>query len=167
MSQDGHKPNAASWFMWGVGGVTELIVYAALVQDRAKEVLPAVCAVAVVLTFWRVWRKEGFGKLERQDWWTIGLDVAVVVVWFATKNPILSNVLLGVDMIASFAPVLSSTWRDPRSEHPKPWRTWTCAYSLLTLVVILQWESGWELIYPVLYAVLHGAIWRLSSIKRS
>lgn len=163
-----HKPNAASWAMWGLGGSAELIVFAALAQDHSKEVLPTVCAVVVIFTFIRVWRRgESF---EIEDWWnviTVAVDVAVVAYWFITKNPYVANALLGLDMIASFIPILRSVWKDPSSEYPVPWRTWTMAYSLLTLLVIIQWESGWELIYPVIYTFLHGAVWLLSRRRGS
>lgn len=161
-----HKPNAASWAMWGLGGAAELIVFAALTTDHSKEILPAVCSIVVIFTFIRVWRRgESF---EVQDWWNVGtvtFDVVVVAYWFITKNPYIANALLGLDMIASFLPILRSVWNDPSTELPTPWRTWTTAYSLLTLLVIIQWESGWELIYPVTYMVLHGAVWLLSSRK--
>jgi hypothetical protein len=163
MSHDEHKPNTASWFMWGVGGVTELIVYMALVEDRAKEILPAVCAVVVVITFLRVWWREGVLRLDRWDWTVVLIDSAVVAFWFLTKNPYAANVFLGIDMILSFLPILKSTRKDPCSENPVPWRTWTIAYSVLTLVVILQWQNAWELIYPVIYLVLHAAVWQLSA----
>jgi len=151
--------------MWGIGGATELIVYAALVETLAKEILPAVCAAAVFFTFMRVWWHERSLKMNRSDWLVVGFDGAVVAFWFITKNPFISNALLGVDMFLSFLPIIKSVWRNPRSEHPRPWRTWTMAYTLLTLVVIIQWENGWELIYPALYMVLHGAVWIISKKK--
>lgn len=160
-----HKPNAASWFMWGVGGATELIVYAALVEDRSKEFLPAVCAVVVIITFLRVWWREGTFKLTAHDWAIVAVDAAVVGFWFLTKNPYASNALLGADMLLSFIPILGSTWRDPKSEQPRPWMTWTIAYALLTTVVIIKWENAWELIYPVLYLILHGAVWAVVRFK--
>lgn len=159
---DGHAPNAASWFMWGVGGVTELIVYAALVGNHSKEILPAVCAVVVIITFVRVWWRERSLSMDRSDWMVVAFDAAVVAFWFVTKNPFASNALLGVDMLLSFWPILKTTRKNPSCEHPLPWMIWTVAYGLLTLVVVIQWENGWELIYPVLYMVLHGAVWRLS-----
>jgi hypothetical protein len=166
MSRIGYKPNVASWFMWGVGGVTELIIYAALVNNAAKEILPAVCAVVAVVTFLRVWWREDSFHLDRKDWVIVALDVVLVAFWFITRNPFASNVLLGFDMLLSFLPILRSTWNNPRSEHPTPWRTWTIAYGLLTLVVILRWENVWELIYPVLYLVLHALVWGIARFRR-
>ena len=165
MSHAGHKPNAASWFMWGIGGVTELVVYSSLVKDRSKEILPAVCAVVVIITFVRIWWRDRTLNMDCHDWIVVGFDALVVVFWFVTKNPFAANALLGIDMFLSFIPIIGSTYRNPASEHPHPWATWTIAYSLLTLVVILQWENSWELIYPVLYVVLHGVIWYISGVK--
>ncbi len=164
-SHPDHNPNAASWFMWGVGGVAELIVYAALVEDAAKEILPAVCAVVVVITFLRVWWREESLSLDRNDWIIVLFDAAVVAFWFVTKNPFAANALLGIDMILSFWPILKSTRENPSAEQPKPWLLWTIAYGILTVVVIIRWENVWELIYPVFYFLLHGAVWRLSSAK--
>lgn len=167
MSQDpAHKPNAATWFMWGAGGVEELIVYAALVQDRSKEILPAVCAVVVTITFLRVWWREGTLSLDRKDWLVIGVDVFVIAFWFVTHDPVASNVLLGMDISISFIPIIKSTLAHPNGERPQPWRTWTSAYALLTLVVVLQWENGWELVYPVVCLVLHCIVWQLARAGR-
>jgi len=162
ITHDGHKPNAASWFMWGVGGIVELVIYAALVDDHSKEILPAVCAVVAVILFLRVWWREHSFRLNLEDWIIISCDFVVVAFWFLTKNPYAANALLGLDMVLSFVPILRSTLENPKNEHPAPWKTWTIAYTVLTLVVVLQWENAWELIYPVTYLVLHGAIWYIT-----
>lgn len=169
----GHKPNPASWFMWAVGGFTELIVFAGLVEygaeevssARAKEILPAVCAVVAIYTFARIWKRGASLDLDKTDKGIIVFDSLLVGYWFVTKNLLISNLLLGLDMIVSFWPCIDDVRKDPRSEHPSPWRTWTVAYTLLAVVVIIEWEGWLELIYPVVYAVLHGTIWYLSSVR--
>lgn len=172
LKYEGHKPNTATWFMWGIGGVSEFIIYSALVINSSKEILPAMCALAITLTFLHVWWREKSLNLTKWDWTIIALDGGVVAFYFIIKalypdeRPLAANVLLGADMVFSFYPLLKSTWRCPSSEHPAPWRTWTIAYGLLTLVVLIQWVDAWELIYPVVYLVLHGAVWWLCRVRR-
>lgn len=172
-SHKDHDPSATSWFMWAIGGFVELVIFAGLVEKqaeevtaaRSKEILPAVCAIVVIYTFIRIWRRERSLDISRKDWTIIGFDTALVAFYVATKNVYVANLLLIPDMVVSFWPTLRDTWRKPASEHPKPWLTWTVAYGLLTFVVILEWESAWELIYPAGYLVLHGAVWLISSRK--
>lgn len=164
-SSPDHKPNAASWFMWGVGGFTELIIYANTADDREKEILPAVCALVAVFMLFRVWSRSGGLSLDKHDKRIIGLDLGLVAFWFITRNLLISNLFLALDMYVSFRPILKSVRKNPLSEHPLPWRTWTIAYSLLTVLTIVQWEGWLELIYPAFYMVLHGAVWRLSARK--
>lgn len=165
-SYDGHKPNAASWLMWGLGGGVELLIFDSLVQSWSKDFLPMMCAVAAMFVFLRVWWRGASFEFERWDVLVIiPLDIALVTFYVVTQDPFLSNAFLGVDIFVSFLPTLWGTWKAPRSEHPRPWRTWTLAYLLLTLTVVLHWENGWELIYPVSCIVLHGVVWQLSSTK--
>ncbi len=167
-SYDGHKPNAASWLMWGVGGGVELLIFDSLVRSWSKDFLPMMCAVAAVFVFLRVWWRGAAFELERWDKLVIiPLDIALVAFYVVSRDPITSNVFLGIDILVSFWPALVSTYRDPQSEHPRSWRTWTLAYALLTLVVIIDWKNGWELIYPVSCLVLHAIVWRLSSAGRA
>lgn len=161
-----HRPNAASWFMWGVGGFTELIIYANTADNRDKEILPAVCAAVAVIMLVLVWRREKGLHLDRHDRQIVMLDMGLVAFWFITRNLLLSNLLLALDMFVSFKPILKSVRENPRSEHPLPWRTWTIAYALLTLLTLIQWEGWLELIYPVTYLFLHGMVWRIASSTR-
>jgi hypothetical protein len=161
-----HSPNAASWLMWGVGGLSELIIYAYTVDNRDKEILPAVCAAVALIMFIRVWRRANGLHLDRHEWHMVALDMGLVAFWFVTRNLLFSNLFLALDMYVSFRPVLKHVRENPRSEHPEPWKTWTIAYSLLTLLVVIQWEGWLELIYPVTYLILHGLVWRRASMGR-
>ncbi len=153
--EKGHKPNAASWLMWALGGATELVVFAALVQDPAKEILPAVCGVAAIAIFIQMLRRGAMVQLDTWEKVTIGFDAVVLVFYVVTKDVVVSNILLSIDLVLSFSPTLWSTWKQPKREHPTPWHLWTLAYALLTLVVIIERDSNWEFIYPVTCVVLH------------
>ena len=162
----GHKPSTASWLMWGLGGGVELLIFDSLVQSWSKDFLPMMCAVAAIFVFLRMWWRGVSFELERWDVLVIiPLDLALVAFYVVSRDPIASNVFLGVDILVSFLPTLWGTWKKPISEHPSPWRTWTFAYALLTMLVLLQWENGWELIYPVSCMVLHGTVWYLAQYR--
>ena len=153
------RPNVTSWALWGGGGVIEYVLYGDLVQDWVKEFLPLVCAVAVFATFVHMLFR---GSWRRPDWWDVVLfclDVGVVVFWVLTQDPLLSNILLGVDIVVSHLPIFRSAWKEPCSENRTPWAMWTIAYSLLTIVVCLRWEKWGDLIYPVSGLISTAAVW--------
>ncbi len=174
MTRKGRKPNAASWFMWAAGGLTELSIFAGLVEveneeataELSKEILPALCAVVAIYIFARIWwRKKRFPELENWDKGMVVFDFSVVALWFIFKNPYVSNLLLALDLIASFIPTIKGVRKNPRYEHPLPWAIWTVGYLILAVVVVQAWETPWELLYPLLCAALHGTVWYYSKAR--
>ena len=153
-----HDPNAASWFMWGVGGGVELFIYGALVNDCVKEFLPLMCAIGAFLTLLRVGARGASFRLAREDYYAISLDGSLVAYYTITGETVISNVFLGFDILVSFWPILRDTWKKPNGEDPVAWTIWAASYGFLGVAVLLKWENWVELIYPVLYFVLHGAI---------
>ena len=43
-------------------------------------------------------------------------------------------------------------------EDAKPWYIWTIAYSTLAVVVVLRWEKWEDLVYPLIFAILHAIV---------
>lgn len=160
------NPNATSWLIWSLGGFIALFLYRDLANDWVKEFLPFVCATAAIATFVHMMVRGSFQKPDRLDIEMLLLDAAVVAFWISSKNPFSSNMLLELDIWISFLPILRSTWKNPRTEDPKPWLVWSMAYLLLAIVVLLRWEKWWDLLLPVNYLILHLAIWGFAKFKK-
>ena len=155
------SPNATSWALWGGGGVIEYALYGDLAQDWVKEFLPMMCAVAVFATFVHMLFRVSCRRPDGGDVVLFSLDIGVVVFWILTQDPLMSNVLLGADIIISHFPIFRSTWKEPCSENETPWMTWTIAYTLLTLVVCMRWEKWGDLIYPLAGLVSTAMVWAM------
>lgn len=158
----GHEPNTASWFMWGVGGAIELGIYGSLVNDWAKDSLPFVCSVGAFVTMSRLYFSGAKFQIKPADMPYIALDLLVVCYYLVTGDTVVSNWLLALDIVVSYIPMLKDVSNEPKSEHPTPWLIWTLSYLSLAVAVVLQRGSWLEILYPVLYFVLHGAVWALA-----
>ena len=155
------SPNATSWALWGGGGVIEYALYGDLVHDWVKEFLPLMCAVAVFATFLHMLFRGSCRRPDGRDVILFSMDVGVVVFWVFTQDPLMSNMLLGADIVVSHFPIFRSTWKEPRSENGGPWATWTVAYTLLTLVVCMRWERWGDLIYPLAGLGSTAVVWAI------
>ncbi len=165
MQLKGNKPSPASWFMWAVDGGVDLFIFAMLTKDWEKNFLSSVCAIAAIAVFVQIWRRERTLRLSKSDYAFVVMNGLLVAFYVATRNPFISNALLGVSLAIAFTPNLFAVWSDPNSESPQPWFIWTLAYVLLTLVIVLEWQNWWELIYPVTSIVLTGAVGLIASFK--
>lgn len=153
------SPNATSWALWGGGGVVEYALYGDLAQDWVKEFLPMMCAVAVFATFVHMLFRCSCRRPDGWDLTWFSLDLLVVAFWAYTQDALATNLLLGLDIVASHAPILRSTWKSPRTENGTSWATWTLAYMLLTVAVVLRWTKWGDLIYPLCYLAMCGLMW--------
>lgn len=155
-----HDPNAASWFMWAIGAGIEVFLYHELVQDPAKEFLPKICALGMLFTFAHAWQRHGL-RLKWSDWKEISADIAAVMIWL-TAGTVIANIFMGVDVWISFRPIMRDVRENPKSEVPGPWATWSVAYALMTMAVLLNWKNWYELVFPVVSFLVHFTVWRYS-----
>lgn len=164
------KPNPTSWGLWAFGSIIACWSYLELVNDLVKGILPIACAIVCFGTFIFALCKNKFEKPDRHDVKIIVLDIVVVVFWLTTKSPTWTNVLMQVDVVISFYPIIREVVKNPKGEDAKPWLIWCIAYVLFALAVILSWEKWWDLMYPVVYFILHGVVgviaWRGRSAKK-
>lgn len=154
----GIKPNATSWGLWAFGSIIATWSYFELVHDWTKVIFPIACCVVCIGTFVFAWFKGKFEAPKKEDVLIAMLDILVVVFWLFTESATMTNLLMQVDVIISFYPILRGVLANPRSEEPKPWFVWTAAYALFFIAVILSWEKWWDIMYPVVYFALHLAV---------
>jgi hypothetical protein len=151
----GHiKPNTASWGLWALGAVLESGSYAIATQDIAKNILPVLCALSAIAFFFIALRRGHFEKIDCFDWIIIGLDIVAVAIWVSTRSAIYANIYIVTTAVFSFVPIFRHAWRDPKHENATPWIIWTLAYSLLTAVVLIDFISWTELVFPATYVLL-------------
>jgi len=149
------KPNATSWGLWGLGNVIACWSYLQLVHDMVKGILPIVCAIICIGTFFFALVRGKFERPDRESILIAIIDIEVIGFWILTESDTWTNLLMQVDAIVSFVPIIRDTWKNPQSEKPKPWFVWCLAYTLFFATVLLSWEKWWDIMYPVNYFFLH------------
>ncbi len=161
------KPNATTWGLWALASFPVVLLYQDLTGDWIKGLLPFTCALAAIATFVHMVIRGSFQKPDRLDLEIFALDLVVVLYWVVTNDPIVSSVFLQIDIYITFIPILRSTWKFPRTEDPKSWFIWTVSYILFTIAVIMRWEKWWDLMLPVNYILLHGAVGMFARFKKT
>lgn len=159
------KPNATSWFLWGLGSALTAWSYVALSQDWVKDLLPVTCAIVCAITFVFALLNGSYGKPDRYDLVVCALDTVVILFWFATDSDEYTNLLFQIDVILSFVPIIRAAWKEPQNESALPWFVWSVAYVMFVAVVLMRYEKWWDLMYPINYLALHLAVGLIAKFK--
>jgi hypothetical protein len=164
------RPNAASWFMWLIGGWIEYITFDAIGESHwSTSALPFACVVGIGFIFAitlfqqiRVMRRHGrSGRIkyhhpDRSDYILTGFDLGAGFIWLFWKLAALANTLAVSTSIITFIPIWKTTYAT-HEEHPLPWVIWCVAYVLMFGAVLA--EGGTDMwiktFYPLYYFVLH------------
>jgi hypothetical protein len=163
----GKHLNVGSWLIWAIGGLIDLASYAALTHgDFAKDFLPAVCALAAIVTFGYSIYKKRFGWPDKEDFKFLLGDGAITIVWYFTTT-VIANLLYQASAIVSFGPLLRDILsKNGKKEDPLAWAIWTIAYGLLAVSVVLRLNKWEEMAYPVTHFGLHLAVAIIAFHKR-
>ena len=149
------RPNTASWSIWAFGAVLESSSYVFTTGDWVKNILPVACAFSAVVMFVYCLRRGHFSLPTRFEWVLVALDCVAVFIWWWYSSAIYANLFLVLTAFISFIPIFLHVWKDPMAEDALPWYIWTIAYMTLALVVIMRWEKWEDLVYPLVFAILH------------
>ncbi len=154
------KANTGSWLIWTLSAVVDLISYSYVTGgDIVKEILPAACALACVLTFSYLLIKGRFGKPDKADWFMIGADTAISIAWWQQiMNAIAANLMLQVSTVASAFPMVRGILKGKEKESLAPWVIWTTAYACHIVSVSTSLDRWEELAYPVANGFMNVAV---------
>ncbi len=172
------RPNAASWFMFAYG--TALLAFLERENGASAAILglPFACATMGIIVSVLSFRKGASDPVDRFEIFVFSTDLWLTVFYIALTYSLPRSVLpptlavgfliaVNATAVTCFLPILRSTWQSPERERASPWAVWTLAYICLA-VTTLQDKSGLNpalLLYPVLNAFLHGAVFALSLRK--
>lgn len=158
----GIDPNVTSWTIWGVTSVLDTWNYSEMTGDWHKNLLPITCSLCCLATWIICLMRNRFSKLEREHYLSLIICALAMVVWHKFGDIKDSNLILQVDNLVSFLPIIWTVWRTPSKERPTPWMWWTASYALGTIIVLIRYEQWQDLMYPVSCAVLHFIVGALS-----
>lgn len=165
------EANSSSWFIWTIAAVVELVSYYQMTNgDLGKNILPAVCAVACVFTFFFLLFRKGFGWPEPFDWVILALDVLITIRWACSSDPVEANLLYQFTTLISFAPIIKDQLTEVHPERPLAWFVWTIAYTLFLVSIWLELGTWEELAFPIVGIVTHLvvfviAMWKLKALR--
>jgi len=149
------SPNAASWSIWAFGAFLESVSYIFVSGDWVKDILPIVCALCAIALFIICIIRGHFEKLSKLEWFLVISDCIVLIIWFITNSALIANILFVLTCLISFIPIFIHVYKDPRVEHALPWFMWSGAYLLMTLTVLTRWQKWEDLLYPLVFLILH------------
>ena len=152
------RPNAVSWGLWAFAATLEMGSYLSMTEDVVKNILPIACALASIYIFVKTLIKRQYAWPDRQDQVIFAADLGITTIW-ALTNATVANVLFLLLSFISFVPLVRSVRRGDTDEHALPWAVWTVAYILMLASVALRLEDWVELLYPVVYIIIHGSVW--------
>ncbi len=108
------KPHAFSWFVWGI---LTLISFAGQISDNAGPgawVSGFTAVIGFIVFVFAL--KVGKRNIARSDWFMlIGAGLALLM-WFVTKTPLLSVILITLTDLLGFLPTIRKSYHRPNEE---------------------------------------------------
>ena len=149
-------PNTASWCLWLLLSLLNLVSFVAVAGTWERSALPAMGSLACAVAFLLLARRGTLQRLTAHEWWIASIALGSLLVWWLTRSAVAGNVTLLVAVSLSFVPTYLGIMEGRTREHPFPWILWTLAYVFLTLAVRIGHGAVGEYLYPVLGIVLHA-----------
>lgn len=156
-------PSKATWALWVFTSILNAFSYTSLSGDLVKATVGIVDAFACTVTFFVVLRYHGTTKLTRNEKIALAIGLTALGAWYLFRQAFYANAILQVAVIVSFMPPILHTWKEPWCEPKTPWFLWTLVYISNFVLVLVRHKSWHDLVYPVNYIVLHGAVWLLAA----
>jgi hypothetical protein len=146
------KPHIYTWFLWGF---VTLIAFALQLGDQAGVgSLATVASALICFVVFAFGMREGKKDITKSD--TVFFIVALfaVAIWFFTKQPVVSIILiLAIDLL-SFIPTIRKAWKKPHEETLSTYLLNTFRHGLSILA--LQKYSIITWLYPVTWTLING-----------
>lgn len=108
------KPHAFSWFVWGI---LTLISFASQISDDAGPgawVSGFTAVIGLVIFFFAL--KVGKRNIARSDWLMLAGAGLALLMWFITKTPLLSVILITIVDFFGFLPTIRKSYDRPYEE---------------------------------------------------
>lgn len=147
------KPHLFSWLIWGL---LTIIAWAAQVHENAGAgawvtlAAAIMCFVTVGLCF-----RYGEKTITRSDWATFIAALAAIPLWYVTKDPLWSVILITIIDMLGFYPTFRKSWMKPGEEA-----LWTYGLSMVKFglgMMALETFNVTTALYPFSLVVTNAA----------
>ncbi|MFH1404544.1 MAG: hypothetical protein ABIH21_00405 [Patescibacteria group bacterium] len=109
----------------------------------------------VILIYAFGWGKVG--PLESMSKITLVLAFAAGILWWFTKDPVLTNLIIQVVFFMAFIPAMTGVVQGHLKEAPFAWCVGIVAYIFMISSVLVSDKWGWEmLVYPIVSGVFRN-----------
>jgi hypothetical protein len=154
-------PNPATWIIWLIIGVINLLTYFLVVEHnllRSLTLLVVTSGILVVTVYSLV--RGRFAKLRLLDIVCFLLALMIVVLWRVTGDPILANLILQVVYIISFIPTILGLHQGILKEKPWPWILAVGGYVFMIAATMVSWTNqSWPaLAHPIINGVIGNGL---------
>ncbi|MFN3826985.1 MAG: hypothetical protein ACK4NR_05095 [Micavibrio sp.] len=159
----GHtKPHVFSWIIWGL---VTAIVFVAQTTENAG---PGGWATGFSAFFLLLIAALGFHYGEKQrtrgDWIAFLATLSAIPLWYVTKNPLWSVLLVTTIDVVAYYPTLRKSWHKPKEEMALKYILTAVKYC--ASLMALQHYSLITVVYPLASLVMELAVIILLFLRR-
>jgi hypothetical protein len=127
--KDKIKPHAFSWLIWFI--LTVIVAAAQIVKGGGIGVIATAlsalgCLSLAVAGFFR-----GKKNIRRSDYFSLCAALATIVLWYLTKDPLWSIIVIIIIYTIGFIPTFRKSWA-------KPYEEWASSYVVFALANALS-----------------------------
>ncbi|MDO8494932.1 MAG: hypothetical protein Q7S32_00190 [bacterium] len=159
-------PNPASWTVWVLLSILNALTF----WRGSKDALVTAQFFTGSVGCFAVWTYAlstgRFSSLDFMGWSVLVLCTLAGLVWWAKRNALYANLVIGATILFSSLPTIAGVLRNGHVEQALPWYLWTIAF-LITSINVFQrrYESEkkgvcWQLLLvtPITGTVIHGIV---------
>lgn len=149
------RPNLVSWFFWGF---TALLAFAVQLYEGAGA--PALITLAIgispiIVVGLAVAKGMHKAKFTATDKWCAAFTAAGIVLWLATKDPLVALLMAVAVDYASSVPTIVKLYKQPGSERALPYGI-SIAAMAVALLTVRDWQlANWLFSAYILWINVH------------
>ncbi|MEK7105318.1 MAG: hypothetical protein AAB865_01385 [Patescibacteria group bacterium] len=156
------KPHTYTWLIWTI---TQGTATAAAFYGSANwGTLGLAGGTVFVIVIFSLSFKYGTKKITRSDTLILILALSAIVMWWLTRNPLLSVLMVAAIDGMGYIPTLRKSWEEPWSETLMFWLAMTVA---IILTLLSLGEINWFTApYLVVLATLNMSVLSVCGFRR-
>lgn len=146
------KPHAFSWFIRSILTGTAFFAQRTQTQDIGTRVLWISCIVTLWTAIYARYRYKMV--IVKQDWLYFILSLCWVIIWYLTKTPLWSVIIISATDLLAFIPTFRKVRSDPEGES-----VWVYGLSAIKFVLALYSFGPFTVIvwlYPAYLVCANG-----------
>jgi hypothetical protein len=160
------KPNTASWLIWWVVSLVNVLTYQYGTGDWVKTINAYVATINCTLMLGYCLFRGQIKEVRKWDVAAMFLAAVAIVCWHTSGEAWYGNVFVQCAVVISFTVTLVGLAKGTHRERALPWGLWTSCHVLSFSIVILRWDNQLiSLLYPLLGILLNASTTLTAHLK--